>query len=102
MDNLSPNYATLQYQNKALRQELESFRSGKRYKKLQADHHKVVAGYIKEINRLKKNWHRPMPPLSLFVTSGLRNVTRTGKNTRQNWTGRTGRSKNCWIKTGSL
>ncbi len=54
MDNLSPNYATLQYQNKALRKELESFRSGKRYKKLQADHHKVVAGYIKEINQLKK------------------------------------------------
>ena len=54
MDNLSPNYATLQYQNRALRQELESFRSGKRYKKLQEDHHKVVAGYIKEISRLKK------------------------------------------------
>ncbi|HBI59977.1 MAG TPA: hypothetical protein DDY31_01995 [Lachnospiraceae bacterium] len=54
MDNLSPNYATLQYQNRALRQELESFRNGKRYKKLQEDHHKVVAGYIKEISRLKK------------------------------------------------
>ena len=54
MDNLSPDHATLQYQNKALRQELESFRNGKRYKKLQEDHHKVIAGYIKEIGRLKK------------------------------------------------
>ena len=58
MDNLSPNYATLQYQNRALRQELESFRSGERYKKLQSDHHKVVAGYIKEINQLKKELAR--------------------------------------------
>lgn len=58
MDSLSPNYATLQYQNKALRKELESFRNGKRYKKLQADHHKVVAGYIKEINQLKKDLAR--------------------------------------------
>ena len=54
MDNLSPNYATLQYQNKALRRELEAFRNGKRYKKLQADYHKVIAGYIKEISQLKK------------------------------------------------
>lgn len=48
MDNLSPDYATLQYQNRALRKELESFRNGERYKKLQEDHHKVIAGYIKE------------------------------------------------------
>lgn len=54
MDRLFSEYTTLQYQNKAMRQELEAFRNGERYKKLQADHHKVVAGYIKEIDRLKK------------------------------------------------
>ena len=58
MDNLSPNYATLQYQNKALRRELEAFRNGKRYKKLQADYHKVIAGYIREISQLKKELAR--------------------------------------------
>ena len=45
---------TLQYQNKAMRQELEAFRNGERYRKLQADYHKVTAGYIREISRLKK------------------------------------------------
>ena len=54
MDRLFSEYTTLQYQNKAMRQELEAFRNGERYKKLQEDHHKVVAGYIKEIERLKK------------------------------------------------
>ena len=54
MNRLFSEYTTLQYQNKAMRQELEAFRNGERYKKLQADHHKVVAGYIKEIERLKK------------------------------------------------
>ena len=54
MDRLFSEYTTLQYQNKAMRQELEAFRNGERYKKLQADHHKVVAGYVKEIGRLKK------------------------------------------------
>lgn len=45
MDNLSPGQATLQYQNKALREEVAAFRNGKRYKKLQEEHHKVTAGY---------------------------------------------------------
>lgn len=54
MDSLFSEFVTLQYQNKAMRQELEAFRNGERYKKLQADHHKMAAGYIKEINRLKK------------------------------------------------
>ena len=54
MDRLFSEYTTLQYQNKAMRRELEAFRNGERYKKLQADYHKVVAGYIKEIERLKK------------------------------------------------
>ena len=54
MVRLFSEYTTPQYQNKAMRQELEAFRNGERYKKLQTDHHKVVAGYIKEIDRLKK------------------------------------------------
>lgn len=54
MDCLFSELTTLQYQNKAMRQELEAFRNGERYKKLQADHRKVVTGYIKEIGRLKK------------------------------------------------
>lgn len=54
MDCLFSELTTLQYQNKAMRQELEAFRNGERYQKLQADHHKVTTGYIKEISRLKK------------------------------------------------
>ena len=54
MDSLFSEYTALQYQNKAMRQELKAFRNGERYKKLQADYHKVIAGYIKEISRLKK------------------------------------------------
>jgi len=82
MDCLFSELTTLQYQNKAMRQELEAFRNGERYKKLQANHHKVVTGYIKEISRLKKNWQRPMPTRPGSGTSGLRNATRTGKSTR--------------------
>lgn len=54
MDPLFSKLTTLQYQNKAMRQELEAFRNGERYRKLQADYHKVTAGYIREISRLKK------------------------------------------------
>ena len=45
---------SLQYENKALRQELEAFRTGKRYRKMQEDYHRLMAGYVKEINKLKK------------------------------------------------
>lgn len=54
MDYQFSKFTTLQYQNKAMRQELEAFRNGERYRKLQEDHRRVVAGYLKEINRLKK------------------------------------------------
>lgn len=50
MDPLFSKLTTLQYQNKAMRQELEAFRNGERYRKLQADYHKVTAGYIREIS----------------------------------------------------
>ena len=45
---------SLQYENKAMRQELAEFRTGKRYQKLQDDHRRVVAGYIRENKQLKK------------------------------------------------
>ena len=43
----------LQFRVKNLERELDEFKSGKRYIKLQEDHRRVVAGYIKEIQRLK-------------------------------------------------
>ena len=44
----------LQCRNKALQKEVDDFKSGARYLKLQEDYRHVVAGYIKEIERLKK------------------------------------------------
>ena len=43
-----------QYHIKALERELEAFRSGKRYQKLQADHHRIYSGYEKELKKLRK------------------------------------------------
>lgn len=54
MDELYDRYTALQYENKALLQKVQSYENGKRYLKLQKDHHRVVAGYIKEIKKLKK------------------------------------------------
>ena len=45
---------SLQYENKALKKDLEAFRTGKRYKKMQEDYHRIIAGYVKEIEKLKK------------------------------------------------
>ena len=44
----------LQCENKALRKENVEFKNGKRYKKLQEGHERVVAGYKQEIRRLTK------------------------------------------------
>lgn len=54
MDNQFLINTALQYENKNLRQKVEDFESGKRYLKIQENHRLVVAGYIKEINCLKK------------------------------------------------
>ena len=43
-----------QYRIKALERELDAFRSGRRYMKLQADHHRVYSGFEREIKRLKR------------------------------------------------
>ena len=45
MDRLYPGYASLQYKNKALQKELESFKNGSRYKKQQEDYRRVIDGY---------------------------------------------------------
>ena len=39
---------------KALQHELDEFRSGERYMKLQSDQRRVINGYIREIIRLRK------------------------------------------------
>ena len=45
---------SLQCENKALRRMIDEFKSGKRYKKLQEGHERVVAGYKQENRRLAK------------------------------------------------
>ena len=47
------NYS-LQCENKALRRIVDEFKSGKRYKKLQEGHERVIAGYKQENRRLAK------------------------------------------------
>ena len=55
MDRIYSEMTSLQYENRALRKEIESFRNGERYKKLQQDHHQVIAGYERKISQLKKD-----------------------------------------------
>ncbi len=45
---------TLQCENKALRRTIDEFKSGKRYRKLQDGHERVVAGYKQENRRLTR------------------------------------------------
>ena len=45
---------SLQCENKALRRIVDEFKSGKRYKKLQEGHERVIAGYKQENRRLAK------------------------------------------------
>ena len=53
MDNYFEMYMSLRCEVKALKQTVKEFKSGKRYLKLQADQHRVIAGYMKEIKKLK-------------------------------------------------
>ena len=66
----------LQLRVKNLERELDEFKSGKRYLKLQEDHRLVVAGYIKEIQRLKSELAKAN---ARTVTFGQKNVKRSGK-----------------------
>ena len=52
--NLFEMNAALQHKVRALEHTVEEYKSGRRYLKLQEDHHRVVAGYIREIKQLKK------------------------------------------------
>ena len=45
---------SLQCENKALRKIVDEFKSGKRYKKLQEGHERIIAGYKQENRRLAK------------------------------------------------
>ena len=53
MDNYFEMYMSLQCEVKALKQTIKEFQSGKRYLKLQADQHRVIAGFVKEIKKLR-------------------------------------------------
>lgn len=54
MDDLFEINMALRCRVRDLENKIGEFKSGARYLKLQKDHHRVVAGYIKEINRLRK------------------------------------------------
>ena len=54
MDDLFEINMALRCRVRDLENKIEEFKSGARYLKLQKDHHRVVAGYIKEIDRLRK------------------------------------------------
>lgn len=52
-NDLFESYMLLQCKVKDQKRIIDEFESGARYIKIQQDHHRVVAGYIKEINRLR-------------------------------------------------
>lgn len=54
MDDLFEINMALRYRIRDLENKIGEFKSGARYIKLQKDHHRVTAGYIKEISRLRK------------------------------------------------
>ena len=54
MDNLFESYMDARCLIKSQKRIIEEFKSGKRYLKLQADHDRIYAGYIKEIKHLKR------------------------------------------------
>ncbi len=53
MENLFEDYMAARCLIKSQRRIIEEFKSGERYLKLQKDHRRVTAGYIKEIKKLK-------------------------------------------------
>ena len=54
MDDLFEINMALRCKVRDLENKIDEFKSGARYLKLQKDHHRVVAGYIKETDRLRK------------------------------------------------
>lgn len=53
MENLLEDYMAARCLIRSQNRIIDEFKSGKRYVKLQKDYHRVCAGYIKEIKRLK-------------------------------------------------
>lgn len=53
MENLFEDYMAARCTIKSLKRTIEEFKSGERYLKLQKDYRRVMAGYIKEIKKLK-------------------------------------------------
>ena len=53
MENLFESYMAARCLIKSLRHQLEEFESGERYLKIQRDHSRVVAGYIKESKKMR-------------------------------------------------
>ena len=96
-DSLYESYVVLQYRNKALQRELDSFRNGTRYKKLQEDHRRVIAGYIRENKNLRQELAMLTPRLSVFEIFGLRNVILSGKSPGRNWRKR--KKRFCGLRT---
>ena len=54
LNELYARNASLQCENKALRQQVDEFKNGRRYKILQDGHNRIVAGYKRENRRLAR------------------------------------------------
>ena len=72
---------TLECIVKSLQQQLDAFKSGARYMKLQKNFHRVIAGYEREIKNLKIELRKLMPRLSMCVRSGLSIAIKIGRPT---------------------
>ena len=77
------DYNTLQCRIKALQGQVDSFKSGKEYQKLRAQHAKDVAYYHGEIGKLQKNWKPATRRLFGSEIYGLRFLMIFRKNTRK-------------------
>lgn len=54
LNKLYQENAALQYDKKALQRELDAFKNGSRYRKIEEDHRKIENGYKREIKNLHK------------------------------------------------
>ena len=71
------NYS-LECENKALRGTIEEFKNGHRYRKLTEGYGKVIAGYRRETECLKKALAAEKKNTKKALEHGLSNATRTG------------------------
>ena len=54
MNRTYSELVSLQCENRALRQQIKEFENGSRYLKIQSDYSRVIAGYKRENQQLKK------------------------------------------------